>query len=853
MDSIKCPVCGEVNPANAEFCQNCMSRLTPLTGPLKGEDAPLQPGQIPTKKVTAELEPILPQWLREAREKARQSAKEDEADSSLSAQNTTPAAPPAPDLLAGLASQGSDEEAEVPDWLVSLTGSAPAKKKKGESEDAQQVKWVELGGHEDLEDASDSIGATQTPSDVPMENKPPSWMAPQEPAPEKDELADWLSRAGPLPASDHPVESAPAPFSGSMPEDADWLKNLESLSFPSASETQSSDRNAQPTPAPSGEVPDWLRSLQTQPPASDSPAHPSHEEQPAPPQSGAMQAGVPPQGEGAAPAEVPDWLKAFGQAPIQPQPSGSLDASLPQVPDWLKAAAPQVSGDANIPPVAPEVAQGVEDETALAASETPDWLSSLKPTEQQPSAPAADSKALAFTSQESSEPPDSVPAFTDVHAAPGDNVDTLFASLQVPDWLSDSKSNAQPSQELNAPPASDAGETIAPAELPSWVQAMRPVESALPSSPAQSGDSSMEAGGPLAGLQNVLPAGPGFLPTSKPKAYSIKLNATDEHQTQAKLLEQILAAETAPIPMRAAPIVMSQRFLRWIVTVLMILLVGGVLLLGSGVFALPNPTSAAANQVQAAITATDAIPKGAPVLVVFDYEPSLSGEMQAVAMPYLIRLILFNQKLPRLTLLSSSPTGPALAEDLMSKLISGLQPNLQSGAAPIQWYQFGKQYTDLGYLPGGLTGVYDFAQNPTSTMPSGADGSQAWQTPPLQGVTHFSDFRAIIVITDSAEAGRIWIEQAGPFRGNAPLILISSSQAGPMLMPYAASGQINGLINGLNDASIMEQANRQKGLATRYWDAYSVGLLLAASMILLGGFVNLVIGVQARRSAREES
>ena len=77
MDSIKCPVCGEVNPGNAEFCQNCMSRLQPLTGSLKGTDAPLQPGQIPTKKVTAELEPILPQWLREAREKARQSAGED--------------------------------------------------------------------------------------------------------------------------------------------------------------------------------------------------------------------------------------------------------------------------------------------------------------------------------------------------------------------------------------------------------------------------------------------------------------------------------------------------------------------------------------------------------------------------------------------------------------------------------------------------------------------------------------------------------------------------------------------------------------------------------------------------------
>ena len=137
-------------------------------------------------------------------------------------------------------------------------------------------------------------------------------------------------------------------------------------------------------------------------------------------------------------------------------------------------------------------------------------------------------------------------------------------------------------------------------------------------------------------------------------------------------------------------------------------------------------------------------------------------------------------------------------------------------------------------------------------MPLDADGSQVWQTAPLKGVTHFSDFAAIVILTDSAEAGRVWIEQAGPLRGNASLVIISSSQAGPMLMPYVASGQVDGLVNGLNDASKVEQANGQAGLARRYWDAYSVGLLLAAMMIVLGGLWNLVMGLRARRATKEE-
>jgi len=411
--------------------------------------------------------------------------------------------------------------------------------------------------------------------------------------------------------------------------------------------------------------------------------------------------------------------------------------------------------------------------------------------------------------------------------------------MQAPDWLTnaESKDSDQSSSETNPSSAAQKGEAIAPAELPSWVQAMRPVESALPASPTSGGDSSVEAGGPLAGLQNVLPAGLGFQPTSKPKAYSTKLNATNEHQTQAALLEQILAAETAPIPMKVPVVIRSQRILRWAITALMFLLVEGILFAGTQIFVAPV-SRISSDQTEMAVSVVTKIPADAPVLVVFDYEPSLAGEMQTVAEPYLTRLMLL--KHPRMTILSTSPTGSALAENFMAGPLAGRD------------YQRGKQYVDLGYLPGGLAGVYNFAQNPAAVMPLDADGSQAWQTAPLKGVTHFSDFAAIIILTDSAETGRVWIEQAGPARGNASLVIVSSSQAGPMLMPYVASGQVDGLVNGLNDASKVEQANGQAGLARRYWDAYSVGLLLAAVMIVLGGFWNLVTGLRARPAAKEE-
>ena len=63
-DMVKCPLCGTMNPPDQKTCERCQ---TPLSG------GSFQTGQAPVRKDTGELEPILPEWLRDARETARQS------------------------------------------------------------------------------------------------------------------------------------------------------------------------------------------------------------------------------------------------------------------------------------------------------------------------------------------------------------------------------------------------------------------------------------------------------------------------------------------------------------------------------------------------------------------------------------------------------------------------------------------------------------------------------------------------------------------------------------------------------------------------------------------------------------
>ncbi len=286
--------------------------------PLKGEDAPIHPGQLPTKKVTSELEPILPEWLREARKQARQSAQEEPTISGGDKQ--TKPLPQVPDLLAGLADQKEhEEEDETPDWLRTITG-APANKKKSEPE-SSQVKWVELGHNDEPAGAAPESESPVLP-----------WMAGAEPAPEKDELSEWFKQAsGSAPVAEQkpaahdvqkpapltPEQSTPNPPAFPPGDVSEWMKDQGSYW------TDSGDSSSEPPLSTETEVPDWIKRLDESKAVPDKPA-----------------------AEPALPAdvEIPDWIKkldaqtpAAGQTPELGKETPALPPEATDVPDWLKS------------------------------------------------------------------------------------------------------------------------------------------------------------------------------------------------------------------------------------------------------------------------------------------------------------------------------------------------------------------------------------------------------------------------------------------------------------------------------------------------------------------------------------
>ena len=175
MADIKCNICGTMNPPANTICQTCGASLS------QGGDS-IQPGQMPTRQPTSELEPVLPDWLRNARDASQ--------DQPAPEKELPPSAPPmsapsaASDLLAGLRAQAEDDDEEIPDWLAGITGADTGKKKT----------QPEVSGSRRVE-----LGSPSKPESVQESEELPSWLsslsAPQEPV-RDDRSNGWSSLLG---------------------------------------------------------------------------------------------------------------------------------------------------------------------------------------------------------------------------------------------------------------------------------------------------------------------------------------------------------------------------------------------------------------------------------------------------------------------------------------------------------------------------------------------------------------------------------------------------------------------------------------------------------------------------------
>jgi hypothetical protein len=232
--------------------------------------------------------------------------------------------------------------------------------------------------------------------------------------------------------------------------------------------------------------------------------------------------------------------------------------------------------------------------------------------------------------------------------------------------------------------------------------------------------------------------------------------------------------------------------------------------------------------------------EGVPVIMAFDYEPGFSGEMNLAVSTLVNQLMLKNVYM---TLVTTTPSGPALAESLI-KSVATMEDELGS-------YSY---YTDLGYIPGGTLGLLGLANSPQVVLPYSLDGINVWATAPMNSISTINDFSAVIVMTNDPDIARSWIEQVGPVlnEDGTPLLIVTSSQAEPLIRPYyeanpsQVKGMVAGLAGGLAYGRIVGNI-QQNGV----WDAYSIGITASSLIILVGSIIGVVLKMPASDKKKE--
>lgn len=848
MDGLQCPNCGKENPDFLDNCQFCQA-------PLRAESS-VQFGESPVKKHTGELEPILPQWLKDVRQQARESAEENAAEEAAKPKVSNEP----PDLLAGLAAQATDDGDETPDWLAGI--NPPGKTSEAEKPSAPESISDFFAQFEKNDPEPQLPRAEEEPA--PQSENMPVWMSGSTDSAQtesKDELSEWFAQAST--EASPPVEiepnelgwmtdaaSLPAfnqPEPAKEPEDLSWLHELEDSTKQAEQSSSAPAFSSDSLPGADASTPDdlsWLNQLGGS-------------------SAIAFDAPTPAQPEVQKPASTPDdlsWLNNLGGVEIPlTQDESSMPVSPAEALNWLTPQEGQkvspfeekpsennlewLKGGGQETLINPTPAESTSPFTKIPTGSldggdaVPDWLKSAT---EEPSMPAPGALSDWFKDDDAAahsplQPvpidPGFIPAPMDAGSLSNQDIDSLF-SVEMPAWLSESESKfeADAPQQMPAPSESS-DESLAPESLPAWVQAMRPAESAVVAEPVSMPDEA-EREGPLAGLQGVIPVAP-IGSSRRPKAISLKLQASDEQQSAASILESVLAGETTARAIGAQSIVTSQRILRWVLSGLFLIVLSAMIFMRTQ--NLPISTDLPA-PVRAIVSIITRLPQNSSILVVIDYEPALAPELEAVSGPLLDHLVLTTRA--RLVFISTSPSGTGLVNRLL--LNTGI-----SSPAGIN-YQPGANYVNLGYLPGGASGVREFINAPSTAMPGAVEAA-------------FSEYAAVVVLTDNGESGRLWVEQlvarnqadTGYFAFQ-PLLFAASAQATPLLQPYVDSEQINGMVGGLADAARYEFVNNSRpGIARIYWDAFGIGMVLGVVMMVFGSLWSLIAGLRARRNAAE--
>lgn len=424
-----------------------------------------------------------------------------------------------------------------------------------------------------------------------------------------------------------------------------------------------------------------------------------------------------------------------------------------EMPDWLPDSESSDSGEA--------VADASSEE-AVANEDLPNWLDDIKP--------GADSEEL------DSDFSSVLDVDTDQPAAESDTED-IDDSLQE-ELLPSLEAESDDAQEEL--PALSQDEIVAGA-IPGWLQDLKPDDSKSKDlsfmdepDPLEEEELPVETSGPLAGLRGVVGV-ESAIKSVQPQPGMMPFTVTTEQQQQMELLRQLVQdqGQLAASGVKEAKRLAAPAWLRILLALLLLgAVVAGLMLPGSFIDVPESSLGASAS-----LEAIDNV-AGQPVLVAFEYSPGMAGELTPQA--DLILQQLAQNGSPIITI-SQYTTGSTLAEMALSAVGGG---------------------ENLGYLPGEAVGLRQLGDCINQSRES-CTSIPGWpRDERVQDLV--ADVQLIVLLTGHRDSFVYWVEQVAQ-PTDLPMVVGVTQSLGPVALPYQASGQLAGVIEGAPGTAVFDQ------------------------------------------------
>ena len=222
-------------------------------------------------------------------------------------------------------------------------------------------------------------------------------------------------------------------------------------------------------------------------------------------------------------------------------------------------------------------------------------------------------------------------------------------------------------------------------------------------------------------------------------------------------------------------------------------------------------------EVKAVYDYIEAMPERSVFLLSFDFDPSSKPELEPQAVALLRHAFRKNLRVIGMT---HWLTGTGLADGVFSQVAAEMGK------------ERGKDYAFLGWSPGGGALIISMGQDLYKAFPSDYSKTPTQGMPVLEGVRNLRDVHYMV----SLAAGGAGIEMWYVFGKDKYRFEMAGGSTGviaPGLYPFLRSGQINGLIGGLQGAAEYETLIGRKGMATAGMDAQSAAHFVIIALVLL--------------------